>query len=284
MSAPSGPVVSTTWLAEHLGRPDLVTVDASWYLPAMNRDHRVEYVSRHIAGAVFWDLDQMSDPGSSLPHMLPAPDTAARQVSALGIGDRDTVVVYDGSGTNMSAPRVWWQLRTLGHDAVYVLDGGFPKWLAEARPVQSGWIDPSPRRFTARLRPELIRTLDDVQALIASPDTVLVDARSVGRFEGREPEPRAGVRGGHIPGARNVPFARLVAADGTLLPRAELIKRFEEAGVDLARPIVTSCGSGVTACALALGLEALGHRRYAVYDGSWTEWGGRSDTPAETGA
>ncbi len=283
MSAPSGPVVSTAWLAEHLGRPDLVTVDASWYLPAMNRDHRAEYVSRHIPRAVFWDLDQLSDPGSNLPHMLPASDTAARQVSALGIGDPDTVIVYDGSGTNMSAPRVWWQLRALGHDAVYVLDGGFPKWVAEARPVESGWIDPSPRRFTARFRPEFVRTLDQVRALVGSPDTVLVDARSPGRFEGREPEPRPGVRGGHIPGARNVPFSRLVAADGTLLPRAELIKRFEEAGVDLGRPIVTSCGSGVTACALALGLEALGHRRYAVYDGSWTEWGGRTDTPAETG-
>lgn len=283
MSAPNGPVVSTAWLGEQLGRPDLVTVDASWYLPAMNRDHRAEYQSRHVPGAVFWDLDRLSDPASTLPHMLPDPETAARQVSGLGIGDHDTVVVYDGSGTNMSAPRVWWQLRALGHDAVYVLDGGFPKWVAEGRPREAGWIDPSPRRFTARLRPDLVRTLDQVRAMVGSADVVLVDARSAGRFEGREPEPRAGVRAGHIPGARNLPFARLVAADGTLLPRAELIRRFEEAGVDLDQPIVASCGSGVTACALALGLEALGHRNYAVYDGSWTEWGGRSDTPAETG-
>ena len=283
MASPSGPVVSTAWLADRLGRPDLVVVDASWYLPAMARDPRAEYQSAHIPGAVFWDLDRLSDPDSPLPHMLPPPDLAARQISALGVGDRDTVIAYDGSATNLSAPRVWWQLRVLGHDAVAVLDGGLQKWLAEGRPTEAGWPASSPRRFSARLRPELIRTIDQVQAFIGSDDTVMVDARSVGRFEGREPEPRVGVRGGHIPGARNVPFGRMVAADGTLLPKAELIRVFEEAGVDLGKPIVTSCGSGVTACALALGLEAIGHGSYAVYDGSWTEWGGRSDMPAEVG-
>ena len=283
MIPPSGPVVSTGWLAERIGRPDLVVVDASWYLPAMARDHRAEYQSTHLPGAVFWDLDQLSDPDSSLPHMLPPPELAARQIGALGIGDDDTVVVYDGSGTNLSAPRVWWQLRVLGHDAVAVLDGGLPKWVAEGRPSEPGWVAPSPRRFTARLRPDLIRSIDQVRSLVGSDEVILVDARSVGRFEGREPEPRPGVRGGHIPGARNVPYGRLVAADGTLLPKAELIRRFEEAGVDLSKPVVTSCGSGVTASALALGLEAIGHRTYAVYDGSWTEWGGRSDTPVETG-
>lgn len=284
MSALPGPIVSTAWLAEHLGRPDLVVVDASWYLPAMQRDHKAEYRSGHLPGALFWDIDLMSDPASDLPHMLPPPELAARQVSALGIGDHDLVVAYDGSGTNMSAPRVWWHLRALGHEAVAVLDGGRNKWMAEGRPMESGWIEPAPRRFTARPRPDLVRGLKEVRALVTSEAAVLLDARAVGRFEGREPEPRPGVRGGHIPGARNLPYTRLVGADGTMLDRAELRQRFEEAGVDLARPVVTSCGSGVTACALALGLEVLGHRQVAVYDGSWTEWGGRTDTPVETGA
>lgn len=283
MSTVPGPVVSTAWLAERIGRPDLVVVDASWYLPAMNRDHRAEYAASHLPGALFWDIDLMSDPGAGLPHMLPPAELAAKQISVLGIGDHDAVIVYDGSGTNMSAPRVWWHLRALGHDAVAVLDGGRNKWVAEGRPMEAGWIEPSARRFTPRPRADLVRSLDQVRALAVSGEATLLDARSVGRFEAREPEPRAGVRGGHIPGARNLPYTRLVGADGTLLGEAELRARYEEAGVDLARPVVTSCGSGVTACALALGLEVLGHRQVAVYDGSWTEWGGRADTPVETG-
>lgn len=278
-----GPIVSTEWLAAAISRPDLVVVDASWYLPTMNRDPREEYRAGHLPGAVFWDLDRLSDQGTSLPHMLPAPETAAAQIGALGIGDDDLVVVYDGSGTNLSAPRVWWELQVFGHDAVAVLDGGALKWRAEGRPLETGWPTPTPRRFTPRYRPALVRSLDEVAALVGGDDVTLVDARAAGRFEGREPEPRAGLRSGHIPGARNVPYARMVAADGTLLPPAELAARFAEAGVDLGKPVVASCGSGVSACALALGLRVAGHTQVAIYDGSWTEWGGRADTPVQIG-
>lgn len=278
-----GPLVSTAWLADHLGHPGLVVVDASWYLPAMERDPRHEYLAAHVPGAIFFDLDAESDQGTALPHMLPQSAEAGAALGRLGIGSDDAVVVYDGSGANLSAPRLWWELKVLGHDQAAVLDGGFQRWAAEGRPRESGPVTRSPARFDTRFRPELIRTFEQVATAVGDETVGLLDARSPGRFEGREPEPRPGLRGGHVPGARNLPYARLVTGDGTMLPKVELLERFKEAGVDLSQPVITSCGSGVSACALALALEIVGHRRYAVYDGSWAEWGGRADAPVRTG-
>ncbi len=278
-----GALVSTTWLADHLGEPDLVVVDASWYLAAMQRDPRAEYLAAHIPGAVFYDLDAESDRGTSLPHMLPDPATLARGLGGLGIGDTDRVVVYDGSGINLSAPRLWWTLKAAGHDAVAVLDGGFRRWREENRPVEAGPSRGATRQFTARMRPGLIRSLQQVRSALGTPQVQFLDARSRGRFEGTEPEPRPGLRGGHIPGARNLPFTELVGPDGRALPPEVLRARFLGSGVDLSRPVVVSCGSGVTACALALGLDLLGVKEYAVYDGSWSEWGREDGPPIETG-
>ncbi len=278
-----GPIVTTEWLAAHLRDPDLVVVDASWYLPAMARDPRAEYLAGHIPGALFWDLDQLADPTNPLPHMLPPPATAGHQVGALGIADHHTVVVYDGSGTQMTAPRVWWHLRVIGHQQVAVLDGGLVKWRAESRPVEAGQVTRAGGSHSVSWRSDLVRDRGAVAALAGSERPGLVDARAAGRFLGRDPEPRPGVRRGHVPGAVNLPFTALVAADGTLLPKEELVERLRGAGVDLDRPVVASCGSGVTACVIALALEVVGHRAYAVYDGSWAEWGGRDDTLVESG-
>lgn len=277
------PLVRTGWLAGHLGEPDLAVVDASWYLAAMQRDPRAEFAAGHLPGAVFWDLDALSDQHTPLPHMLPDPVTLGRQIGALGIGDSDRVAVYDGSATNLSAARVWWMLRVCGHDAVSVLDGGIGKWRAEGRRLERGASPRPAREFRVRWRPELVRSLAEVQAIMAAGSAQLLDARSRGRFTGAEPEPRPGIRSGHIPGARNLPYPELVNPDGTLLPPAELAARFRAAGIDLDRPVVTSCGSGVTACALGLGLHVLGKTDYAVYDGSWTEWGAPDGPPVERG-
>ncbi len=279
----AGPIVTTDWLAPRIGDARLRIVDGSWYLPAMARDAHQEFLAAHIPGAVFWDLDALSDRESRLPHMLADPATAARDIGGLGIGNDDTVVVYDGSGNNLSAPRIWWTLRVFGHDRVAVLDGGIGTWVREGRPVERGDGAPAAARFRPVPRPDLVRGLEDIKGLLGSREVTLLDARSGGRFEGREPEPRPGVRSGHIPGAKNLAFTALVSGDGTMLDPSELRARFRSAGVDLSKPVVTSCGSGVSACALALGLELIGHRGYAVYDGSWTEWGGRPDTPVETG-
>lgn len=275
-------LVSTQWLADRLDAPDVVVVDASWYLPAEQRDPHAEYLERHIPGAVFFDIDDISEKETDLPHMLPRPEKFASRMRKLGIGDGQRIVVYDGAGL-FSAARVWWTFRAMGADDVAILDGGLPKWIAEGRPVEDGEVGRPARHFTARLDNGVVRDLGQVRALLTSGDEQIVDARSAPRFLGREPEPRPGLKAGHIPGSMNLPYRDLLSPDGTLKDREGLDRAFREAGVDLSRPVVTTCGSGVTAAILAFGLALLGHRQASVYDGSWAEWGGRDDTPAATG-
>jgi len=277
------PVVSTAWLAANLGRADVRVVDGSWYLPPSGRDAATEYAEGHIPGAVFFDLDASSDSGTPLPHMLPTEAEFAARMSALGLDDGSTIVVYDGSGVNLSAPRVWWTFRVFGHRAAAVLDGGLGKWKAEGRPLERGVTRPSPGRFTARREASRVRDLAAMRANLTRGWDQVVDTRPVERFEGSQPEFRAGVRSGHIPGSLNLPFTDLVTAEGTFLPPERLRARIEAAGVDLRLPVVATCGSATSACSLVLGLAVLGHERVTVYDGSWTEWGGRDDTPVELG-
>ncbi len=274
-------LVSTDWLAAHLGDPDLRVVDATWYLPHLKRDARAAFVQAHIPGAVFFDIDAIADRKTTLPHMLPGAEGFGRAVGALGIGDGDRVVVY-GAKNFIASARAWWTFHVFGHENVAVLDGGLPTWRAEGRPLEAGMPTPTPRRFAARFRPELVRDLDRMRANLERRAEQVLDARSAGRFVGTEPEPRPGLRGGHIPGSLNLPYERLCREDGTLVNAAALRGAFEKAGLDLARPVVTTCGSGVSAAVLALGLHVLGRRDVPVYDGSWTEWGGRADTPVET--
>jgi thiosulfate/3-mercaptopyruvate sulfurtransferase len=276
-------LVSTDWLAPRLGRSRLRVLDASWYLPAAGRDPAAEYTAAHIPGALYFDLDAVSDHASPLPHMLPGATAFARAMSALGLHDGDDLVVYDGSGTNISAARAWWTFRVFGHPRVAVLDGGLPKWRREGRTLERGALRLPPGRFSASLDRAAVRDLAAVRGLVAEPVEQIVDMRSAGRFAGTEPEPRAGLRGGHIPGSRNLPFNELVSADGTLLPADALRRRLAAAGIDASRPVVATCGSGTSACTLILALHLLGHDQVALYDGSWAEWGGRDDTPIATG-
>ena len=274
------PLVTTEWLAKELGAPDVRVVDGSWHMPQLNRDARGEFAAAHIPGAVFFDIDAIADHSTDLPHMLPDAGAFASAVGALGIGRGDRVVVYDVRGV-VSAARVWWTFRAFGHEAVAVLDGGLRKWRAEGRPVESGAPAPVARTFEATPRPELVRDLHAMRANVATRSAQVLDARSAGRFAGTEAEPRAGLRGGHIPGSLNLPYDTLYRADGTLRSPDELRGALREAGVDLGRPVVTTCGSGVTASVLALALYLVGRHDVAVYDGSWSEWGGRADTPIE---
>lgn len=275
------PVVSTAWLADRLGSVRIV--DGSWHMPAEARDGRAEYLHRHIPGAVFFDIDHVADHDTDLPHMLPTPEAFAQAAGELGLSRDADIVVYDVHGIR-SAARVWWTLRAMGYAKVRVLDGGLRKWLAEGRPVEAGDAAPSPVVVAPRFDPDLVRSAADVKAILQSGSAQMLDARSAARFRGEAPEPRAGLRSGHMPGAANLPWEQVIAEDGTLRPAAELKSVFEQAGIDLAKPIVTTCGSGVTASVLALALARLGRDRTAVYDGSWSEWGGLADTPVVTGA
>lgn len=275
-------LVTTDWLAERLGDPALRIVDATWYLPGVDRSGRDEFAERHIPGAVFWDLDQIADPASLLPHMLPDAAAFAGHMARLGIGDATKVVAYDSVGS-MTAPRVWWTLRSFGHDDVAVLDGGLAKWLAEGRPTDSGTPDLGAGQFSAGVRAHMVRDVGAVRANLASNAEQVLDARSAGRFSGADPEPRPNCRSGHIPGSLNLPYSELLDPETkTFLPSDVLAERFAAAGIEPSRPVVTTCGSGVTACVLALGLHLLGRNDVAVYDGSWSEWGTRDDTPVET--
>ncbi len=274
-------LVDPDWLFERLEDDGISIVDASWYLPDMKRDGRAEYDAAHIPGAVFFDLDQIVDAGSNLPHTLPDADTFARMVGKLGISDTDTIVVYDGSGL-FSAARVWWMFRTFGAAKVVILDGGFPAWVEARLPVESGSAPLYPALFKAASNDRAVASFDAMRQLVDDGEHAILDARPAGRFSGAVPEPRAGMRSGHMPGATSLPVAALVD-NGKLLSPAALQARFDAAGIDLTRPVVTTCGSGVTAAIITLALETLGARDHRLYDGSWAEWGGRSDTSVETG-
>jgi len=277
------PLVSTAWLADRLGSNEVRIVDASWFMPGEGRTGRQSYDRGHIPGAVFFDIDGVADHHTDLPHMLPAPDAFAEAAGALGLRRDLITVVYDAQGI-FSAPRVWWTLRIMGFPEVFVLDGGLPKWRAEGRPLETAAAHPQAATLEPAFDPSLVRDLDEVRSALNRREAQVVDARAAARFRGEAPEPRAGLRAGHMPGAHNVPWGGLVAADGTMKTAQDLRAAFQGAGVDLDAPIVTSCGSGVSAALLALALARLGREDVAVYDGSWTEWGGRADTPVVTGA
>lgn len=274
------PLVSTEWLAAH--RSEVRVVDASWYMPDEKREPAREFLAVHIPGAVFFDIDGIADHATGLPHMMPAPDAFAEAVSGLGLSDTDTIVVYDGTGI-FSAPRVWWALRAMGHEKVFVLDGGLPKWRAEGRPLESGAAAPRPGSFHARPVAALARDHDAVRAHLRAGDAQIVDARSQSRFTGEEKEPRAGLKSGHMPGAVNLHWRALLTHDNRLKDDGALRRLFADKGVDLRAPIVTTCGSGISAAILMLALVQIGAADVALYDGSWAEWGGRDGAPVATG-
>jgi thiosulfate/3-mercaptopyruvate sulfurtransferase len=280
----SDDVVSTDWLEAHLRSPDIAIVDASWHLPSTGRNARAEFAEARIPDAQFFDIDDLSDAESSLPHMLPSPEKFSSRMRKLGIGDGKRVICYDQSGL-FSAARAWWMFKVFGHDDVAILDGGFPKWKGEGRIVEDGPpLKPQERHFTARVQSMMVRDMAEVSQALAAGTAQIADARSPARFRGEEAEPRPGVRAGHMPGASNVHYATLLNADGTLKPPAEIARIFAAAGIDLSRPIITSCGSGITAAILSLALSQAGIRQHALYDGSWTEWGGNPESKVATGA
>lgn len=275
------PLVSTEWLAENLGRPNLVVFDATIYLPNEPNNARNEYLAAHIPGARFFDIDAIADDQTDLPHMLPTPAGFAGLIGALGVGNRSSVVFYDQKGL-ATAARGWWMMGVFGHDNAAVLDGGLPKWRAEGRPLEAGEPKrPAPRQFVPNYRAKFVRGIGDILDNLDRPSELLLDARAKARFDGTAPEPRPGMRAGHIPGAASLPYTELLNPDSTFRPPEALRRRFAAAGADGSRPVVTSCGSGVTAAILTLGLVLAGLSQGALYDGSWTEWGGRAETPIE---
>ncbi len=275
-------LVSTDWLAAHMKDPDLRILDASWYLPGAGRDARAEYTAGHIPGARFFDIDEISDSRSALPHMAPPPEKFISRMRAMGVGDGHQVVVYDGQGL-FSAARVWWTFRLMGKMDVAVLDGGMPKWRAEGREIEDMPPILRDRHMTVSRQNQMVKDVTQVAHAAKLAEAEIIDARPAPRFRGEAPEPRPGLRLGHIPGSKNLPYTDVLNADGTMKPPAELRATFAAAGVDLARPAITTCGSGVTAAVLSLALERIGHRNHALYDGSWAEWGMYDDLAVEKG-
>lgn len=275
-------IVSTAWLNANLKDPDLRILDASWYLPTESRDPKAEFDASHIPGARFFDIEDISDHRSNLPHMVPPVEKFLSRIRELGVGDGHQIVVYDGAGL-FSAARVWWLFKLMGHDKIAVLDGGLPKWTAEGRPVTNEPPVIRDRHMFARPRYEMVKDVTEVSRASKLMDYVIIDARAADRFKGEAAEPRPGMRAGHIPNSRNVPFSTLLNADKTMKDPEVLKEIFEAAGVDLAKPAITSCGSGVTAAVLCLAMERFGKTDHSLYDGSWTEWGAFPTVPIATG-
>lgn len=271
-------LVTTEWLAERLGEPGLTIIDSSWHMPASGRSGRADFLEAHIPGARFLDIDEVSDPSDPAPHAMPSAEAFGEAMERIGVDRSDRIVVYDNSPIH-TAPRGWFMLRHFGARDVAILDGGLPKWVAEGRPIESGEVAPRTARFVAEARDDVVTKAQ----LLAGSEAALVDARGRGRFEGTEPEPRAGIASGHIPGACNLPFGMLYAEDGTLKPKSELKRLFAEAGLDPRRPFIASCGSGVTATSLIFAAHLLGNDKASLYDGSWTEWGADPATPKALG-
>lgn len=275
-------LVTTDWLERHLKDPDLRIIDASWYLPGSDRDAKSEYLAGHIPGARFFDIDEISDQRSALPHMAPPVEKFMSRLRAMGVGDGHQIVIYDGAGI-FSAARVWWLFRLMGKLDVAVLDGGLPKWRAEGREIEDLPPVIRDRHMTVSRQNQLVRDVTQVAQAAKLGKAVVIDARAAPRFAGEAAEPRPGLRAGHIPGSRNLPYNAVLNSDGTMKEPGVLAQIFAAAGVDLTKPAITSCGSGITAAVLALALERLGHRDWSLYDGSWAEWGMYDDLPVETG-
>lgn len=278
------PLVSCAWLAERLDAPDLRIIDATYFMPGATQNAKALYLERRIPGAIFFDIDEIADVDNPLPHMLPAPEKFAARMRAMGVGDGMRIVIYDSQGL-FSAARVWWTFRVMGHEDVAVLDGGLPAWIAVDLPLEDGQPARRPQRhFTTQFRADLVRDLADMRRIIEAGGGQVLDARAPGRFRGEVAEPRPGLRSGHMPGARNVPFDALLNEQGLMRSREDLAQIFADANVDTGKPAICSCGSGVTAAIVALALARLGRWDASIYDGSWTEWGARADTPIVTGA
>lgn len=269
--------VTADWLEKRLGEPGLKIVDGAWYLPAQQRDARAEYDAGHIPGAVFFNHDLTVEPGSKLPHTLPSAESFARFAGAMGISETDTIIVHDGFGL-FSAPRTRWLFRVMGAEKVFILDGGLDGWKKDGRPLTAEITKIAPNVFNAELKAEQVATLEDMRGIVADGSAQIADARPAGRFKGHEPEPRPGLRGGHMPGAKNIAFSNF-SRDGHMVGKDELKTLLEDLGVDLSKPVITSCGSGVSAAIISLALETVGHKDNRLYDGSWAEWGGLADTP-----
>ena len=275
-------IVDTAWLGENINSPNIRVIDATWYLPNSGKTGFEDYKKEHIPGAVFWDIDSISDPYSSLPHTMPNEEVFEGHMNAIGISNHHKLIVYDNVKM-MTAPRVWWMLRAFGHNNISVLDGGMIKWQAEQRPISKALPIMPKTSFSANLNRKMIRSFEQIEANLITKEEIILDARSSGRFEGSEAEPRAGCRPGHIPESLNLPFNRLIDPQkGTFLPLEKLTKEIKSTALDLEKPVITTCGSGVTACVLALALHLLEKKDVAVYDGSWSEWGSKSETPVET--